>query len=177
MRLQKKVFRIIVGTLLSLSLLISFTTNHRTIRAFENVERRFFEQDMFLLQKYIDEEVKRLSNYVSDWGAWDSMYAFMEARDVSRFDELLNGASLRALDIDFLAVLDEEKNVVVGYFVNDLGGEVPLVRGGAALPQGSGGPCFHRHISISRIGRTGGVSTPHQIGRGRLPVCEQSHPD
>ena len=132
MRLQKKVFRIIVGTLLSLSLLMSFTTNHRTIRAFENVERRFFEQDMFLLQKYIDEEVKRLSNYVSDWGAWDSMYAFMEARDVSRFDELLNGASLRALDIDFLAVLDEERNVVVGYFVNDLGGEVPLSE--AVLP-------------------------------------------
>ena len=59
MRLQKKVFRIIVGTLLSLSLLMSFTTNHRTIRAFENVERRFFEQDMFLLQKYIDEEIGR----------------------------------------------------------------------------------------------------------------------
>ena len=126
MRLQKKVFRIIVGTLLSLSLVMSFTTNHRTIRAFESIERRFFEKDMFLLQKYIDEELNRLSKYVSDWGAWDSMYAFMETRDVSRFEELLNGASLRALDIDFLAVLDEEKNVVVGYFVNDLGGEIPL---------------------------------------------------
>lgn len=126
MRLQKKVFRIIVGTLLSLSLVMSFTTNHRTIRAFESIERRFFEKDMFLLQRYIDEELNRLSKYVSDWGAWDSMYAFMETRDVSRFDELLNGASLRALDIDFLAVLDEERNVVVGYFVNDLGGEVPL---------------------------------------------------
>ena len=122
MRLQKKVFRIIVGTLLSLSLVMSFTTNHRTIRAFESIERRFFEKDMFLLQRYIDEELNRLSKYVSDWGAWDSMYAFMETRDVSRFDELLNGASLRALDIDFLAVLDEERNVVVGYFVNDLGG-------------------------------------------------------
>ena len=117
MRLQKKVFRIIVGTLLSLSLVMSFTTNHRTIRAFESIERRFFEKDMFLLQRYIDEELNRLSKYVSDWGAWDSMYAFMETRDVSRFDELLNGASLRALDIDFLAVLDEERNVVVGYFL------------------------------------------------------------
>ena len=78
MRLQKKVFRIIVGTLLSLSLVMSFTTNHRTIRAFESIERRFFEKDMFLLQRYIDEELNRLSKYVSDWGAWDSMYAFME---------------------------------------------------------------------------------------------------
>ena len=81
---------------------------------------------MFLLQRYIDEEFNRLSKYVSDWGAWDSMYAFMETRDVSRFDELLNGASLRALDIDFLVMLNEERNVVVGYFVNDLGREVPL---------------------------------------------------
>ena len=143
MRLQKKVFRIIVGTLLSLSLVMSFTTNHRTIRAFESIERRFFEKDMFLLQRYIDEELNRLSKYVSDWGAWDSMYAFMETRDVSRFDELLNGASLRALDIDFLTVLDEERNVVVGYFVNDLLRPRVLQRGTAQLgdlPRGRAQP-------------------------------------
>ena len=69
MRLQKKVFRVIVGTLLGLSLVMSFTTNHRTVKAFESIERRFFEQDMFLLQKYIDEEVNRLTDYVSDWGS------------------------------------------------------------------------------------------------------------
>ena len=126
MRLQKKVFRVIVGTLLGLSLVMSFTTNHRTVKAFESIERRFFEQDMFLLQKYIDEEVNRLTDYVSDWGAWDAMYSFMETKDTLRFEELLTGTSLRALDIDLLAVLDRDMNAVVGYLINDLGGEIPL---------------------------------------------------
>ena len=105
MRLQKKVFRVIVGTLLGLSLVMSFTTNHRTVKAFESIERRFFEQDMFLLQKYIDEEVNRLTDYVSDWGAWDAMYSFMETKDTLRFEELLTGTSLRAiyLPISFLS--------------------------------------------------------------------------
>ena len=39
---------------------------------------------------------------------------------------LLTGTSLRALDIDFLAVLDKDMNVVVGYMINEIGGEVPL---------------------------------------------------
>ena len=81
MKLQKKVFRAIVGILLGLSLIMSVTTTHNTVRAFEGMERRFFEQNMFLLQKYIDDEVNRLTGYVADWGAWDAMYSFMETRD------------------------------------------------------------------------------------------------
>ena len=126
MKLQKKVFRAIVGILLGLSLIMSATTTHRTVKAFEGMERRFFEQNMFLLQKYIDDEVNRLTDYVSDWGAWDAMYSFMETRDTLRFEELLTGTSLRALDIDFLAVLDRDMNIVVGYMINELGGEIPL---------------------------------------------------
>jgi len=126
MKLQKKVFRAIVGILLGLSLIMSATTTHNTVKAFEGMERRFFEQNMFLLQKYIDDEVNRLTDYVADWGAWDAMYSFMETRDTLRFEELLTGTSLRALDIDFLAVLDRDMNTVVGYMVNELGGEVPL---------------------------------------------------
>ena len=126
MKLQKKIFRAIVGILLGLSLVMSATTTHRTVKAFEGMERRFFEQDMFLLQKYIDDEVNRLTGYVADWGAWDAMYSFMETRDNLRFEELLTGMSLRALDIDFLAVLDRDMNIVVGYMINELGGEVPL---------------------------------------------------
>ena len=126
MKLQKKIFRAIVGILLGLSLIMSATTTHNTVKAFEGMERRFFEQNMFLLQKYIDDEVNRLTDYVADWGAWDAMYSFMETRDTLRFEELLTGTSLRALDIDFLAVLDRDMNTVVGYMVNELGGEVPL---------------------------------------------------
>ena len=66
MKLQKKIFRAIVGILLGLSLVMSATTTHRTVKAFEGMERRFFEQDMFLLQKYIDDEVNRLTGYVAD---------------------------------------------------------------------------------------------------------------
>ena len=126
MKLQKKVFRAIVGILLGLSLIMSVTTTHNTVKAFEGMERRFFEQNMFLLQKYIDDEVNRLTDYVADWGAWDAMYSFMETRDTLRFEELLTGTSLRALDIDFLAVLDRDMNAVVGYMINELGGEIPL---------------------------------------------------
>ena len=44
MKLQKKVFRAIVGILLGLFLIMSVTTTHNTVKAFEGMERRFFKQ-------------------------------------------------------------------------------------------------------------------------------------
>lgn len=126
MRLQKKVFGVIVGIQILFLILMSVTTNYKTIKAFDMIESRFFEQEMSRLQEAVDNDAKRLQSLVADWGAWDNMYSFMETKAIQRFDELLNGTILRALNVDFLAVMDNNMNPIVAYLVNDQGDEVPL---------------------------------------------------
>lgn len=78
MHLRKKVFLYISATLLSLAILMGLTSNHLTMKAFSEVERRFFEQDMRRVQSRLDAEYHTVGRYALDWGAWDSMYFFME---------------------------------------------------------------------------------------------------
>ena len=126
MRLQKRVFAIVMGIQILFILLMSITTNYKTIRAFTSIEHRFFEQQMSRVLEAVNNESRHLQNYISDWGAWDRMYSFMDAQEVERFDELLNGSILRALNVDFLAIMDNEMNPVVAYFVDEIGNEIPL---------------------------------------------------
>lgn len=126
MRLQKRLFALVMGIQLIFILLMSFTTNYRTMQAFTSIEQRFFTLQMSGAQKAVNNESHSLQNSISDWGAWDRMYAFMETKDVSRFEELLNGSILRALNIDFIAVLDTDLKPIVAYRVDEIGNELPL---------------------------------------------------
>lgn len=126
MRLQKRLFAMVMGIQLLFILLMSITTNYRTMQAFTSIEQRFFTLQMSGAQKAVNNESHALQNSISDWGAWDRMYAFMETKDVTRFEELLNGSILRALNIDFIAVLDTDLKPIVAYRVDDIGNELPL---------------------------------------------------
>lgn len=126
MRLQKRLFAMVMGIQLIFILLMSITTNYRTMQAFTSIEQRFFTLQMSGAQKAVNNESHSLQNSISDWGAWDRMYAFMETKDVSRFEELLNGSILRALNIDFIAVLDTDLKPIVAYRVDEIGNELPL---------------------------------------------------
>lgn len=126
MRLQKRVFLMVMGIQILFIILMSITTSYRTVRAFSTIERRFFAQQMVRVQEAIDTEAKSMQSLISDWGAWDRMYSFMGARDVSHFDELLNGSILRSLGVDLLVVADEEMTPVVAYRVDELGNELPI---------------------------------------------------
>ncbi|NCC58520.1 MAG: hypothetical protein EOM17_12950 [Synergistales bacterium] len=78
MPLRKKIFLYILTTVLFLLFVMSVTSNYLTERAFLDVERRFFEQDMARVQNRLDQELRIVGRYAFDWGAWDSMYYFME---------------------------------------------------------------------------------------------------
>ncbi|NLL36750.1 MAG: EAL domain-containing protein [Fretibacterium sp.] len=126
MKLQKKVFWIIVLALMGLSTIMFFTSNYSTVKAFQSMERRFFQRDMQQIQSRIDEELSRLRQYASDWGAWDAMYSFIKHPEETHFSSLLNGMSLRALDVDMLIVVDQSHTVQVAYTVSELGEEIPF---------------------------------------------------
>lgn len=126
MSLRKKFFLSVVLTLTVVLLLSAFTSNYITMQAFRNVERRFFQQDMERVQNRLDAELQILRGYAADWGAWDSMYFFMDWRERGRFDEMIDSASLRALDIDLLALFDEDLSPVVAYLVGPEGEEDAL---------------------------------------------------
>jgi len=126
MSLRKKVFLYILVTILFLILLMSLTSNFLAMKAFEGVERRFFEQDMARVRSRLAEELHIVGRYAFDWGAWDSMYLFMERKEPSRFQEMLDPMSLRALGLDILAVVDTDLSPVVAYSVTETGGEKKL---------------------------------------------------
>lgn len=122
MSLRKKVFLYILVTIVFLILLMSLTSNYLALKAFEGVERRFFEQDMARVQSRLDEELRIVGRYAFDWGAWDSMYFFLEKKDLPSFQEMLDPMSLRALGLDILAVVDPNLSPVVAYTVTETGG-------------------------------------------------------
>lgn len=126
MKLQKKVFFSIVLTLASLSFIMSVTSNYKTVKAFSELEMRFFQQDMMRVQGQIDDQVHKLHQYASDWGAWDAMYDFLKTKDSTEFSALINGYNLRALAIDFFLILDDAGEIITAYTVSIMGEEVPL---------------------------------------------------
>ncbi|MBP6332701.1 MAG: EAL domain-containing protein [Aminivibrio sp.] len=132
MSLRKKVFLYILVTIVFLILLMSLTSNYLALKAFEGVERRFFEQDMARVQSRLDEELRIVGRYAFDWGAWDSMYFFLEKKDLPSFQEMLDPMSLRALGLDILAVVDPNLSPVVAYTVTETGGEEKLSPGALA---------------------------------------------
>lgn len=126
MPLRKKIFLYILITVLFLLFVMSVTSNYLTERAFLDVERRFFEQDMSRVQNRLDQELRIVGRYAFDWGAWDSMYYFMEEKDLPRFQEMLDPMSLRALGLDILAVVDTDFSPVIAYTVTETGEERKL---------------------------------------------------
>lgn len=66
MSLRKKVFLYILVTIVFLILLMSLTSNYLALKAFEGVERRFFEQDMARVQSRLDEELRIVGRYAFD---------------------------------------------------------------------------------------------------------------
>lgn len=126
MPLRKKIFLYILTTVLFLLFVMSVTSNNLTERAFLDVERRFFEQDMARVQNRLDQELRIVGRYAFDWGAWDSMYYFMEEKDLPRFQEMLDPMSLRALGLDILAVVDTDFSPVIAYTVTETGEERKL---------------------------------------------------
>ena len=112
---------------LTLVLLLSGATSNRTaMRAFRNVERQFFRQDMARVQNRLDAELAMLRHHAADWGARDGMYFFLEAPDPLRFHEIIDGASLRALDIDLVVLFDEKLHPAVAFMIGPYGDAEPL---------------------------------------------------
>ncbi len=126
MLLRKKFFLSVVLTLTMVLLMAAFTSNYTTMQAFRNVERRFFQQDMARVQNRLDTELQMLRHFAADWGAWDNMYFFLDRKDRTRFDEMIDSASLRALDVDLLALFDKDLLPVVAFTVGPEGEEEAL---------------------------------------------------
>lgn len=97
------------------------------MKAFRQVERRFFEQDMARVQTRLDEELRLVGRYARDWGAWDDMYFFMEDMDPYLFDFLIDRRALGALGLDMVVLLAAQPLLPhVGYGVDDKDEARPL---------------------------------------------------
>lgn len=108
MSLQKKFFLYLVAMLTLTLLFTSVESRRTTAKAFQEVERQFFRQDMARVQNLLDAELRMLRRYAVDWGAWDDIHVFMKGKNRACFGEIIAGGTLRALDVDLLILFDEE---------------------------------------------------------------------
>ena len=101
-----------LSVVLTLTLVLIWPVSRRTTprTAFRNVERRF-SADMARVQTVWTPEV--LHHYAADW-APGTACTFSWTEDRVRFDEMIDSASLRALDVDLL-VLHTNLLPVVAY--------------------------------------------------------------
>lgn len=110
----RRLFLTLMMLMLALILALTFFTSQRTtLKAFDDVERRFFLQDMSRVQNRIDEELRVLRNYAADWGAWDSMYSFMEKDGSLRFDDMFDGPTMLAAGMELFWVFDTERRLLL----------------------------------------------------------------
>ena len=120
----RRLFLILMMLMLALILVLtSFTSQRTTLKAFDEVERRFFIQDMARVQNRLDEELRVLRNYAADWGAWDSMYFFMNEDSRLSFDQLLDGTTLRAAGVEMLALFDTDRRTLLSCIAGECGEE------------------------------------------------------
>ena len=113
----RRLFLLLMVFLLALVLALTFFTSERTtLKAFDDVERRFFIQDMARVQNRLDEELRVLRNYAADWGAWDSMYSFVEKGCNLRFDDLFDGPTMLAAGMEVFVIFDTERRLLLSFF-------------------------------------------------------------
>lgn len=119
MYLRRKIFSYILLTVISLAFLMAISSNYTTMKAFSSAEYNFLEQDMRRLQTHLDNDWGFILKYSADCGHWDSVYFFMDQKDPSGFEELLEPKGLRELNFDILVVTDTSLLPVVSYFITD----------------------------------------------------------
>ena len=113
----RRLFLLLMMLLLALVFaLTSFTSERTTLKAFDDVERRFFIQKMERVQNRLDEELRVLRNYAADWGAWDSMYSFVEKGCSLRFDDLFDGPTMFAAGMEVFVIFDTERRLLLSFF-------------------------------------------------------------
>ena len=119
MYLRRKIFLYILLTLIFLAFLMGISSNHLTMKAFSSAEYDFLEQDMRRVQTRLDSDWGFILKYCADCGYWDSVYFFMDKKDPSGFEEMLEPFGLRELNFDILVVADTSLVPVVSYFITD----------------------------------------------------------
>ncbi len=106
----RRLFMLLMMLMLALVLVLtSFTSRRTTLKAFDDVERRFFIQDMARVQNRLDEELRILRNYAADWGAWDDVYFFMEKENRLGLGEMFDGPTLLAAGMELFLLFDTER--------------------------------------------------------------------
>ena len=122
MSLRGLFFLLMMLLLAILLALTSFTSQRTMLKAFDDMERRFFIQDMARVQNRLDEELRVLRNDAANWGAWDSMYSFVEKGGGLRFDVPPTPDAGRELFVIF----DIERRLHFSCFEGECFAEQPL---------------------------------------------------
>ena len=113
----RRLFLLLMTLMLTLALALTFFTSRRTtLKAFDDVERRFFIQDISRVQNRLDEELRVLHNYAADWGAWDSLCSFVERGGGLRFDDMFDGPTMLASGMEVLLIFDTERRPLLSFF-------------------------------------------------------------
>ena len=135
MTLRFKILALVGGTLSLLVLLLFGVTRSVLLDAFRRAEARQMELSVAGTRAALEDTGREFAKSYQDWAAWDDAYAFTRNGNAAFIKSNLTPASIQALEIDFLAFVDEGNRVVWSQWKGRSNGS------GAPIP-----PSIRRHI-------------------------------
>ncbi len=83
------------------------------LERYQALEERTVREKMERTVRALSLTTENLERVAVDWAEWDAPYRFMETHDPAFVDENLSGEALANIDVDALAILDNEGETTV----------------------------------------------------------------
>lgn len=113
MNLRSKVVVIILTAIIICFAVLSLISNMFILSGFEESERLESIEAINRLERVIYSNIDEMDTMLYDWAAWDDTYNFLSSADEGYIESNLGYDTFASLNIDFVAYIDKEGEMVL----------------------------------------------------------------
>ncbi|WP_009634098.1 EAL domain-containing protein [Synechocystis sp. PCC 7509] len=117
MTLRKKTLLLVVVTTFCLIAVLYIISTNILLKGFRDVEAQNARENVQRVMEVYTDELSELNLLNSDWAEWDITYNFIENYNSNYIKENLNDATLIRGDIDLIAYINNQQQLVFGKFI------------------------------------------------------------
>jgi len=114
MKLRTKLQLGLLATTVLLVLMASSGAAILSLMSYDRIEKREMDKQLDRFMTILDQDIGSMIRTCVDWSRWDDTYEYMAEKDPGYLDENVNPEIMDNLNIDFIAFLDMEGNMVAG---------------------------------------------------------------
>lgn len=112
MGMRARVIAVVSTVIIVMAVVAYFAASSLVSRTLDRREEMEVSDTLARAGAAIDMSVAQLSRTARDWGMWDDTYRYMGTLDPAYVRSNLSGTALSALDVDFMALVDREGNLI-----------------------------------------------------------------